>query len=162
MQERLEHPKVSTTIGHQCRYGLLTPSPTTELMPAMEPTGFASTSPQMLARLSNKCLGDHEHQQLVEGRGAAAAFYPPALIQAMLRGIRDTADAEARREPDPDGPHELPCAELVHAVVRAEHLADAEPELATHLQAQKIKRKLDRMCIPFRHADGRTERLPLH
>ena len=30
------------------------------------------------------------------GRAAGAAFYPVALVEAILRGIRDTADAEER------------------------------------------------------------------
>lgn len=48
----------------------------------------------MLARLSACCPGDHEHQHLIGGRAADAAFYPPELITNILRGIRDTADAE--------------------------------------------------------------------
>ena len=50
----------------------------------------------MAARLSTRCSKDHQHQQLVGGRAAAAAFYPLELIKAMLLGMRDTADAESK------------------------------------------------------------------
>ena len=39
---------------------------------------------------------DHEHQHLVGGRCAAAAFYPLPLVRAILRGIRDTAIFEKK------------------------------------------------------------------
>ena len=50
----------------------------------------------MAARLSTRCSKDHQHQQLVGGRAAAAAFYPLKLIKAMLLGMRDTANAESK------------------------------------------------------------------
>ena len=46
----------------------------------------------MLARLSRRCEGDHEHQWLDSGRTRAAEIYPPGLVLEILRGMRDTAD----------------------------------------------------------------------
>ena len=80
-------------------------------------------------------------------------------MQQMLRGIRDTADAEAAHEHDLPGPHELQPPELLHAVVVAEHLGDVEPDLASHLEAQDIQKSLDRLKITFRYADGTTEKI---
>ena len=56
-----------------------------------------SSSSHMLKGLSKLCPGDHDHQQLVGGRAAAAAFYPVPLLIEILRGIRDTTDSEAQR-----------------------------------------------------------------
>ena len=74
MEDLLKHPRVGTTIGHQCRYGLTSPSPDGTSLPAMKPTRFASSSAQMLARLSLKCDKTHRHQQLMGGHAAEAAF----------------------------------------------------------------------------------------
>ena len=57
-------------------WGLLSPTPGGGELPAMKPTRFLTSSPQMAARLSTTCSKDHQHQQLVGGRAAAAAFYP--------------------------------------------------------------------------------------
>ena len=94
MLKLLNHPRVKTTVSDQCQYGLVTPGPGGDMMPAKKPTKWASSSPQMLARLSKRCAGDHEHQHLMGGRAAQAAFYPPPLVTNILRGMRDTADSE--------------------------------------------------------------------
>ena len=74
----------------------LSPTPGGEELPAMKPTRLLTSSPQMAARLSTRCSKDHQQQQLVGGRAAAAAFYPLKLIKAMLLGMRDTAHAESK------------------------------------------------------------------
>ena len=48
----------------------------------------------MKSRLQQLCDGKHAHQPLESGRAAHAAFYPDGLIAALLRGIRDTFEAE--------------------------------------------------------------------
>ena len=75
-------------------YGLKTADSDGNLIEAQKPTKWASSSPHMLKRLSTRCDKSHSHQHLVGGRAAAAAYYPAKLISQMLRGIRDTADAE--------------------------------------------------------------------
>ena len=51
----------------------------------------------MLARLSTRCSKDHDHQHLLGGRAANAAYYAPELITEILRGIRDTANHDEER-----------------------------------------------------------------
>ena len=53
----------------------------------------------MAARLSKRRSGDHAHQPLLSGRAKDAAFYPLKLVTEILRGVRDTAEAE---HPDED------------------------------------------------------------
>lgn len=88
MKRLLNHPRVSTTISDQCQYGLVTPREDGGLLPAKKPTRWASTSSQMLDRLSARCPGDHLHQHLIGGCAANAAYYPPELITNIWRGCR--------------------------------------------------------------------------
>ena len=76
MLKLLAHPRVNTTVGHQCQYGLTTPDEHGAMQAAKKPTMFASSSTFMLDRLSAKCKNEHVHQPLLGGRAAAAAFYP--------------------------------------------------------------------------------------
>ena len=48
----------------------------------------------MAKRLSKTCNHQHVHQTLQGGRTQAAAFYSTELIIQLLRGIRDTWEAE--------------------------------------------------------------------
>ena len=81
---------------------------------AKKPTRWASSSQHMLARLSRRCQQNHQHQHLDGGRTRDAAFYPPDLVLEILRGIRDTTDAEMGVEEEPE--EQQP--ELVHALNR--------------------------------------------
>ena len=46
------------------------------------------TNDMVIAEALEKiCLGGHRHVQLVSGRAAAAAIYPPALCRTMLEGL---------------------------------------------------------------------------
>ena len=91
-----KHPLTHVVVADQCMYGLLSPTPGGGELPAMKPTRFLTSSPEMAARLSTRCSKDHQHQQLVGGQAAAAAFYPLKLIKAMLLGMRDKADAKSK------------------------------------------------------------------
>ena len=89
-------PGVHSVVADQCMYGLTSPTSDGGELPAMKPTRFMPSSPQMAARLSTRCNRLHTHQQLAGGRCKDAAFYPLGLIRAILLGMRDTADAEVR------------------------------------------------------------------
>ena len=95
MESLAKESGVYNVVADQCQYGLVTPSGDGYL-PAMKPTRFLTSSPQMAHRLSLRCDKSHTHQPLVGGRCADAAFYPLPLIRAILHGMRDTADAKKR------------------------------------------------------------------
>ena len=92
----MKQKRVSTVVPDQCEYGLFTPGPDGEPMPAKKPTRWMSSSPHMLKRLSRRCQGDHAHQNLVGGRDKSADNYPSELSTQMLWGMRDTADFEEK------------------------------------------------------------------
>ena len=52
-----------------------------------------TNSPFMVDALDARCDKSHKHQHLVGGRAADAAFYPPKLLRAILRGMAMTRDA---------------------------------------------------------------------
>ena len=52
-----------------------------------------TNSPFMVDALDIRCDKSHKHQHLVGGRAADAAFYPPKLLRAILRGMAMTRDA---------------------------------------------------------------------
>ena len=155
MVKLLSHPRVQTAIGHQCMYGLTSKSGPDTYLPAKKPTMFASSSPHMLKRLSVKCDGTHRHQHLIDGRAAKAAFYPVQLIEQILRGIRDTSDAEQREAEDIEG------AQLVQALSRAGTLQDTPADLQARLHEQSLGDKLDHAKVKFKYLDGRSTHLSM-
>ena len=96
MEALAKDPRVIATKCHQCMYGLVTPAVGGGVLPARKATKWLTSSPQMAARLQRVCDHSHKHQPLDSGRPAAAAFYPEDLIAELLRGIRDTHEAQTR------------------------------------------------------------------
>ena len=87
LESLAETPGVLWQRADQCRYGLVTPNEEGIDTPAKKPTGFLSSSWCILEQLSLCCDNSHVHQQLIGGRAAKAALYPPALCKAICRGL---------------------------------------------------------------------------
>jgi len=68
MLRLLKNHLVNVTVSDQCMYGLVTKGMNGEEVSAKKPTQWASTSPQMLKRLSTRCDKSHVHQHLIGGR----------------------------------------------------------------------------------------------
>ena len=172
MQKILAHPRVGTAVADQCMYDLTTTDADGNVVRAKKPTKWASSSPQMLSRLSRKCDGSHPHQHLIGGRAAAAAYYPPKLISQILRGIRDTADAE-HKEPDWDPAmakemvrvamcHDVPSSSLM-AAYKASDLAHSNAKrkvLFKYLSGKEVSLSLDDNFKPQYKDEYTNEVLP--
>ena len=92
MIQFLQKHDVHTTVGHMCQYGMTSKDKYGRIGPVYKPTKWMSNSPAILSRLSRRCTkGQHQHVQLIGGRAAAAAIYPPNLCLQILRGVRDQA-----------------------------------------------------------------------
>ena len=152
----LAMPKVSSVVSDQCEYGLLTPGPGGVPMPAKKPTRWASSSPQMLKRLSKRCSRDHDHQQLVGGRAKACENYSPELITEILRGIRDTADHEEEWGDE--------CVSSLDAtMMSAALLHDVRTSsLVAAYRAQDLKEETENLSVKFKHTNGRIEPVNLN
>ena len=159
-------PGIGEVVGHQCRYGLATPTHTGQAAPAMKPTRFLSSAPELRSRLGRRCTGDHKHQQLTGGRAREAATYPQGLCRAMLRGI------EAQRRREGGGPpvhvtRELDRGCAVYALCKGGP-ADLSPTLGEVLPEPAEERVIDEAAAleafapPRRYWDAVTnEELPL-
>ena len=84
---------VQVVKADQCQYGLTSPAPDGRPLPALKPTKCMTNASPVAKLLQRQCQKDHEHQQLVSGRCAAAAFYPDKLIRTIIKGIRSTKRA---------------------------------------------------------------------
>ena len=65
----------------------------------MKPTRFASSATGVLKELGKRCSRQHQHVQLLSGRAAGAAVYPPGLCRAILKGIDQQLHREGRHTP---------------------------------------------------------------
>ena len=156
MIKLLQHPKVQTTISDKCEYGLVTPSAVTgQPIPAQKPTRWATSSPQMLSRLSKRCSRTHEHQPLLGGRAADAAFYPMPLITEILRGIRHTDDAAA-------GPDDPVDSDLARSMMPGALFHDAPKSVVAYVNEENLASDHKHRSTKLRMGDGSTQRIPLH
>ena len=83
-------PGVSTVVGHMFRYDLKVDDELGVKQFVMKPTRGLSSREAMLRRLSPKCLRDHEHGSLFNGKAAQAAIYLDRICVEILKGMRDT------------------------------------------------------------------------
>ena len=145
---------VNVAVADQCMYGLVTKGLHGEEVPAKKPTQWASTSPQMLKRLSTRCDGSHPHQHLIGGRAAAAAYYPAKLITQILRGMRDTADAA---HTESEWTPEMSVA-MIHAALH--HDQPATSLVAAYRESDLAHANAQRKVV-FNYMDGREISLSL-
>ncbi len=54
-----------------------------------------TNSSKLYYELSRVCPGGHKHIHLMDGRAKGAEIYPPALCEAICRGIRKQIDHDA-------------------------------------------------------------------
>ena len=141
-------------VSDQCEYGLVTRDVSGNLAPAKKPTRWATTSLQMVNRLSKRCSGTHKHQHLLGGRAADAAFYPLDLISEILRGIRDTYEAE---HPE----HDLPSREIRRAMARASMLHDQETSRLAALTEDNRKNNNTPKTTTLHYSNGTTKTINL-
>lgn len=89
IREILAHPGVQLVEGHMCQFLLRThiEQDGGELGLVKKPTGFVTSSECLAAALNVRCSGDHKHAHLVGGRAGAAATYPEALCEAIVKGV---------------------------------------------------------------------------
>ena len=73
--------RVST---HMCQFGMTSRigGKGSDLGSVMKPTDFMTNSPRVASQLARMCPGD-----LVGGRAAGAAIYPPELCRARRQGL---------------------------------------------------------------------------
>ena len=89
------------------------------------------------------------------GRAADAAFYPMPFVTETIRGIRDTADAEAEKQQELS-PYGATC------VSRAAMFHDQPQDMLAALRAEDHGASNSKRTTVFRMADGTLREIPLH
>ena len=102
MTDLMADPDICAVAPHQCEFGLATPGPDGSPVPALKPTKWISNSKHMIFGLSRRCSKQHQHQYLTARRTEATEFYPVELCVEILRGMRDTADANFHHDDEDD------------------------------------------------------------
>ena len=100
MQELLRDGRVHLVETHMCRFGMSShlKEKDGDRGWVKKPTGFMTSSRCVADQLERRCDGRHDHVHLVGGRAAAAQVYPPALCQAMIKGIVMQKKVDAGRQ----------------------------------------------------------------
>jgi hypothetical protein len=88
---------VSTVITDACVFGMAAVDDDGVERPVKKPTRWMSNAPRLLRSLGYRCAGKHKHTQLLNGRAAAAAIYPPELVLAIIRGLQAQREEDARQ-----------------------------------------------------------------
>ena len=65
---------------------------------ACKATGFVTNDKYIAEAVNRHCFGGHEHIQLPSGRAKSCEKFPPRLIAAILRALRQSMRAAGRGE----------------------------------------------------------------
>ena len=87
---------VSTVTCDACVFGMKAIDEDGQEKPVKKPTKWMSNAPRLLRSLGYRCSGRHQHTQLLGGRAAAAAIYPPELVLAIVKGLQAQREEDAR------------------------------------------------------------------
>ena len=90
------------------------------------------------------------------GRAAAAAFYPMALITEILRGIRDTEDAEHDHHECPHDP------DVAAAMCPVALCHDVPKSLIAYISEENLANDNKKRFTKFHCSDGSMHTVPLH
>ena len=58
--------------------------------PACKATGFTTNDEYIAEAVNRHCFGGHDHIQLLRGRAKSCETYPPRLVAAILRALRQS------------------------------------------------------------------------
>ena len=90
------YPHLYAVTADMCQFGLSTPAPRVEEMPAKKPTRWLTNSPCLAETLERPCPRDHVHEPLMGGRAKAAQVYPPGLCAAVVAGFAEQLRVDLR------------------------------------------------------------------
>ena len=82
--------------GDQCPFGQKVKYDDGREELVRKPTGWLTNSQRIADALSRACTGDHAHGSVFNGRPQQVAVYPPKLVAAILRALRDELRSAGR------------------------------------------------------------------
>ena len=88
-------PGVHVVRGDGCQYGMKVEDKDGQIRPARKATGWMSNAKALLNELSRRCRNSCDrHANLMGGRAAQTAIYPPELCAAIVRGLQRQWEAD--------------------------------------------------------------------
>ena len=84
----------------QCLFGQRTVDMSGQVMPAQKATGFLTNDEYLAKALDRRCPGHHDHGALMGGRAKATERYPPRLVAAILKALRESMRAAGCKPKD--------------------------------------------------------------
>ena len=105
----------------QCQFGQTAVDADGSVGPARKATGFMTNDEIIANAVERRCFGGHQHVQLLQGRAKACEKYPPRLVAAILRALRQSMCAAG-------------CGEAEGLVGRDRQLVIAAVEAGSHLE----------------------------
>ena len=82
----------------QCQFGLTSVDDQGNVGPACKDTVFMTNDEYIAEAVNRRCFGGHDHIQLMSSRGESCEKYPPRLVAAILRALRQSMRAAGRGE----------------------------------------------------------------
>ena len=77
----------------QCQFGMTSVDDAGNVGLARKATGFMTNDAYIAEAVDRRCFGGHDHIQLLNGRAKACEKYPPRLVAATLRALRQSMRA---------------------------------------------------------------------
>ena len=99
VKEFLEQPGVKKVRGDICQWGMMAHDKDGHPQKVFKPTGCATNSEHLAAKMARRCKGTHDHVPLMEGRAAGAAEYPKPLVKGILEGLLEEMRARGLQRP---------------------------------------------------------------
>ena len=80
------------------QFGMTSVDSAENVGPACKDTGFMTNDEHIAEAVNRHCFGGHDHIQLLSGRAKSCEKYPPRLVAAILRALRQSMRAAGRGE----------------------------------------------------------------
>ena len=77
----------------QCQFGMTAVDCAGNVGPARKTTGFMTNDEYIAEAVNRRCVGGHDHIQLLSGRAKSCEKYPSRLVAAILRALRQSMRA---------------------------------------------------------------------
>ena len=77
----------------QCQFGMTSVDREGNVGPACEATGFMTNDEYIAEAVNRRCFGGDDHIHLLSGRARPCEKYPPRLVAAILRALRQSTRA---------------------------------------------------------------------
>ena len=146
MKRLAAKPGVYEVTFHQCAFGQLTTDASNKTGLVYKPTRVITNMAPATVILDKKCSREHDHVQLLSGRAANAAIYPPDMCKAILECLKKCDQPSQTFFSDMTFWSEKDLPELARAV-RHHDLWPEDLPLAMYRSPETTTDRTDEFCV---------------